>query len=285
VTLVDAYLARLGRAAAPAPTLDALRALHRAHLQVVPFENSSVLFREPILLDEEWLVAKIARDGRGGICYELNGAFGWLLERLGYRVERLPARFHGGGALEPRFGHLALRVTLDEAWLVDVGAGYSFEAPLRLVLDAEQDDPNGRFRLIRPEPAPDDVGEIVDVEWRHADGEFRPHYRFETATQPLDAFRATCEWTRTSPDSPFIGGWACARATGTGWATLDGHRLVVSDGAQRESRDVDDAELTDVLERWFGVVTPAPLTGVTRARLRPPSPLASPQRPAQPPRV
>ena len=246
------YLARLelSRAVATPPSIDALRRLQRAHLEHVPFENASVLRGEPIVLETDRLVAKIVDDGRGGFCFELNGAFAALLGALGYEVALLPGRFWSGEGLGPPNEHLALRVTLDgEPWLVDVGAGFSFREPLRLAVGVEQGDPNGAFRLVA---APDDPV-ALDVEWRHRDGAWRPHYRFEDRAVGLEAFVDVCEWLRTAPESPFTAGWICARALTDGWATLDGDRLVVTTGAGRQERRVAGDERDAALARWFGV--------------------------------
>lgn len=265
---VDGYLARLGLPSSPASAaapgshlvadLATLRDLVARHLVRVPFENASVLRGEAIILEPAALVARLVGVRRGGFCYQLNGAFSALLDALGYQVDRLAARFHGGSGMEPRFGHLALRVRSDGSdWLVDVGGGYSFRQPLCIVLDEEQDDPAGRFRLVRAVDAAVEEGDAVDVEWRHRDGVFRPHYRFEPAARPLEAFAAACEWTRTSPDSPFMGGWICAAATPDGWATLDGRHFRLSGagaGVPDDDRELtDDAALAAVLDRWFGV--------------------------------
>lgn len=250
---IDGYLARLG-VEAIAADLATLRRLHRAHLEAVPFENGDVLRGEPIELRDDLLVRRLA-NGRGGFCYQLNGAFAALLESLGFAVERLPARFHGSNGMEPRFGHLTLRVTLEEPWLVDVGGGYSFSEPLRLDPGLEQDDPSGRFRIVHAEPADDDGPRVFDVEWQHRDGAFRPHFRFEPTDRALAAFAPTCEWTRTSRDSPFTGGWVCARRLEDGWATLDDRKLIVSRGPERAESTLNDAALATALERWFGVTT------------------------------
>jgi N-hydroxyarylamine O-acetyltransferase len=213
-----AYLRRIGLDGAPAPSIEALRALQRTHLQHVPFENASVLRGEPIILATPSLVEKIVQRGRGGFCFELNGAFAWLLGRLGFDAALLPGQFWSSTGLGPPNEHLALRVVLDgEPWLVDVGAGYSFLEPLRLEVGVAQDDPTGRFRLSAASGAPD----AIDVEWQHADGDWRPHYRFEDRPVALDAFVEVCEHLCTSPDSPFTKGWICARALPDGWATLD----------------------------------------------------------------
>src|SRR5579871_3582844 len=120
--MTAAYLARIGLAELPdrlgpleRRPLDAsaLRDLHRAHLGTVPFENLSIHLGERISLDEADLLDKIVARRRGGFCYELNGAFAVLLERLGAQVGRLSARVYDGeGRPGPPFDHLALAVRL-----------------------------------------------------------------------------------------------------------------------------------------------------------------------------
>ncbi|HYN69902.1 MAG TPA: arylamine N-acetyltransferase [Candidatus Eisenbacteria bacterium] len=246
--LLDAYARRLGFERPIRPDLATLRALHAAHLRTIPFENSSVLFREPIVLDQRTFVEKLAVRRRGGFCYELNGAFATLLEGAGFDVAFLEARTYDHGQLGRRFEHLAMQVNLDEPWLVDVGFGYSFAEPLRLSTSAEQVDPVGSFRLV----ATDDG---VDVEWRHRNGEWVAHYRFDPQPQPLEAFGAECAYLQTSPGSPFVSGWLCSVLDGQGGTTLFGRRLIVSDGDDREERDLSDEALPEVLASRFGVAT------------------------------
>jgi N-hydroxyarylamine O-acetyltransferase len=255
---LDAYRERVGVAEPLRPDLATLQALQAAHLRAIPFENASVRLGEHLELDQERFVRKLGSERRGGFCYELNGAFAVLLRSVGFDVELLGARFHSDRGLEPPFGHLALRVTIDGvAWLTDVGAGFSFESPLRIVDDLEQDDPNGRFRIVRVEPGaaePDDDPAARDVEWRHRDGIFRPHYRFGPTGHELADFGPAWIWTRTSPDSSFTTAWSCARRLAGGWATLDDRRLRVTDGNAIEDRVLaSDDDLADALEHWFGV--------------------------------
>jgi N-hydroxyarylamine O-acetyltransferase len=248
---VKAYLARIGITGRPPATIEALRALQVAHLLAVPFENASVRFREPIDLGEAALVEKLTVGGRGGFCYELNTAFAALLEGLGYRVAHLAARvYEGGRHLGPPYDHMTLRVELDEPWLVDVGFGYSFLAPLRLQPGLVQDDPAGVFRLDPSAPG------HLDLSWRHAAG-WRRHYRVALEPSPVRDFLPTCWYHQTSPESPFTNGWSCARALPDGWATLSGRHLVVTREGSREERDLaDDPDLSGALERWFAVRVP-----------------------------
>ncbi|HLH60908.1 MAG TPA: arylamine N-acetyltransferase [Ktedonobacteraceae bacterium] len=50
-----------------APSLQTLQALHEAHLLAVPFENLSIHYGQPIILQEDALFDKIVRRQRGGL--------------------------------------------------------------------------------------------------------------------------------------------------------------------------------------------------------------------------
>ena len=151
---------------------------------------------ESISLDEADLIDKIVGRRRGGFCYELNGAFACLLERLGARVRRVSARVYGdGGGLGPPFDHLALVVRLPDGsgpWLADVGFGSHSTYLLLADAWAEQADPGGQFLLVG---APD--GDIDVVK----DGQ--PQYRLELRERALDDFVPTCWWQQ--PCSPRTG--------------------------------------------------------------------------------
>lgn len=129
---VDAYLRRIGVERPARPTADALRELHLRHLRSVPFENLSIHLGEEIVLEEERLVDKVVGAGRGGFCYEVNGAFGALLGALGYEVALLAGRVFGEGRLGVPYDHMALRVRAVDGseWLADVGFGAHSHLPL-----------------------------------------------------------------------------------------------------------------------------------------------------------
>ena len=89
------YLKRIHYQGSLEPTLQTLQALHEAHLLTVPFENLSIHYGQPIILQEDLLFNKIVRKHRGGFCYELNGLFAWLLQQLGFQVTLLSAEVAG----------------------------------------------------------------------------------------------------------------------------------------------------------------------------------------------
>lgn len=244
---LDAYARRLGFVGPQRPDLDTLRALHRAHIRTIPFENASVLFGEPIDIDQAAFVRKLGVENRGGFCYELNGAFGALLVDLGFEVAFLEARTYGeAGRLGPRHDHMALCVTLDEPWLADVGFGYSFVEPLRLATSDTQIDPVGAFRLVS-------ANDGIDVEWRHRDGRWVAHYRFDPEPCAIGDFAATCRYQQTSPDSPFVADWLCSWTGDHGGVTLSDGRLIVTDGESRTEAEVSPDALPATLEAHFGI--------------------------------
>ena len=243
---LDRYIERIGVSGPLRADLATLRALHVAHMGAIPFENASVLFHEPIELDADGFVHKLGVLGRGGFCYELNGALATLLRSVGFDVELLEARVYNEGELGQRHDHLALRVTLDEPWLVDVGFGYSFLEPLRLAAGADQQDPAGAFRLL-----PAHGG--FDVEWRRRDGRWVPHYWLDPTPTILSAFADACRSQQTSQSSPFIGGWICSLSTPTGATTMVGRHLIVTDGPARDERDLTDDAVIETLASVFAI--------------------------------
>lgn len=249
---VDAYLDRIGVPRTDRPDVEYLRRLHRAHLHAVPFENLSVHLGEDIVLTPGALVDKLVGAGRGGFCYELNGAFAALLASLGYRVALLAARVHAGErGFGPPFDHLALRVEVPgspEPWLVDVGFGQHIELPLRYDERGEQHDPAGVFRI--EETADGDL----DV---YHDG--KPAYRMEQRPRTLADFEMACWWQRTSPKSHFTRSLVCSLLTGEGRVTLSGRTLVTTDneGNRKEEELPEDAVVAAYREH-FGITVEEP---------------------------
>jgi N-hydroxyarylamine O-acetyltransferase len=248
---LTAYLDRIGVASvgdARVGTLDAdaLRELHRAHLLTVPFENLSIHLGEQISLSADDLIAKIVGRRRGGFCYELNGAFALLLERLGGRVQRVAARVYGANGLGPPLDHLALVVHLADGsgpWLVDVGFGSHSTGPLEFESRAEQHDPGGAFLL-----ADADEGDVDVLK----DG--APQYRVERRERALDEFVPTCWWQQTSPRSHFTQGTICSMLTPEGRVSIADRTLIRTSGGTRTEEELtSDDDLLAAYRDHFGI--------------------------------
>ena len=239
---VTAYLDRIGIAPPDRPDVEYLRRLHRRHLHTVPFENLSIHLGEDIPLETGALFEKIVTRRRGGYCYEVNGAFAALLRSLGYRVSLLAARVHGPSGFGP-LSHLALRVDIDEPWLVDVGFGRHAELPLRIDDRGEQNDVRGVFRIETT-----DEGDL-DV---YRDGSVQ--YRIEQRPRELDDFKPAHWYQRTWPGSHFAQSPFCTLFTDDGMITLAGRRLITTQGTTRHEEEFEsDEQVLAAYRKHFGL--------------------------------
>jgi len=246
-----AYLDRIGYHGPLESTATVLRALHRAHLYSVPFENLDIAIGREIICDQARFLHKIIKEKRGGFCYELNGAFAALLRSLGFKVILLSARVSGeGGNYGPEFDHLALRVDLEEPWLADVGFGDSFIDPLRLEPNIEQEQLGRVYRLTFD-------GAIIHYQM-NVSGVWKNQYCFENRPRELSEFVAMCRYNQTSPQSTFTRKRICSRATPEGRITLSNGKLIETRNGARQERALNDEEWTASLRELFGVVLPRP---------------------------
>ncbi|WP_460364579.1 arylamine N-acetyltransferase family protein [Actinocorallia lasiicapitis] len=245
---IAAYLDRISVERPAVPDAVGLAALQAAHLRAVPFENLSIALGQKIVLTPEALYDKIVTGRRGGFCYELNGLFAELLRGLGYRVTLQCCRvFHDDGLLGAPFDHLALRVDLDEPYLVDVGFGAFSDRPLRLGVRGVQEDPAGDYEIR-------ENGEFLDV---HENG--AGAYQLDPRSYALSDFVPHCWYHQTSPDSHFTRSDTCSIRTATGRATLSRRRLIVTaDGVRTEHPLADDAAVLAAYREHFGIVLDAP---------------------------
>src|SRR5215216_896010 len=132
----EKYLRRIGiektKISANAETL---KFLQKQHLLHVPFENLDIHWQRPIVLETGKFYQKIVENPRGGFCYELNGLFYELLNKIGFQSKIISARVgNGQGAFSAEYDHLAILTQAgDEEYLVDVGFGSFTAEPLKFV--------------------------------------------------------------------------------------------------------------------------------------------------------
>lgn len=242
---VDAYLARIGIDEPVALDVDGLERLQRAHLTRVPFENLHVFARRKVRTDVDWSVPKIVERGRGGWCYELNGAFAWLLGELGFRVKQLGATVLLERSDPMARGHLALEVTLERPYLVDVGFGDSFIRPLPLDDPGPHDGGSGPFRF--------EFGEETAVIFDGPDGP-QPQYRFGTRAYSADDFVEQSDHKWSDPQQKWRQKPFATRLLdgGPDRVTLLHDRLKLRQNGEWSERPVEPGEEWErLLREWF----------------------------------
>ena len=247
---LDAYLRRIGLDSRPPPSLAGLRALHRAHLLAVPYENIDVQLGRPVTIERPASFDKIVTGGRGGWCFEMNGILGWALGELGFRVTRATGAVGRATMGDASLGnHLVLRVDLDEGvYLADVGFGDGPIEPFPVragVLEAD----GFAFAVER-----------ADGEWwrlhNHPNGGARS-FDFHLAPADESLLAAKCDFLRTSPTSPFVQNVVAQRYTRTGLTILRGRTLRhLTPVASRERLIADEADFLDVLREEFALDLP-----------------------------
>jgi len=245
---IAAYLERINYRGPQAPTAETLRALQRAHLLAVPFENLSIHNGQRIILEEEALFDKVITRRRGGFCYELNGLFAALLRALGFEVDMLSARVaNAAGEFGPDFDHMTLMVRLDQRWLADVGFGDSFLEPL-LIDKREEQVQDRAFKIVT------DSDRLV-LWQREKSYEWKAQYSFTLQPFTFRDFGEMCHYHQTSAQSHFTQKRVCTRATPQGRITLSELRLITTENGERNEEILpDEQEYARLLRQHFGIV-------------------------------
>jgi N-hydroxyarylamine O-acetyltransferase len=239
---IAAYLDRIACNRSIKPTLKFLRELHRNHLYQIPFENLSIHLKQQIILDVQRIFNKVIIQKRGGFCYELNGLFLHLLKQLGYYVKIISARVYAeNGEIGDEFDHMALIVYIDEKeWLVDVGFGELFLAPIEFKVDNVQMDGNRYFKIIE---TPDQKFILQSSN----DGLiFENEYIFTRKERQYIEFVDKCEYHQTSPKSIFTRKMLVTKATKLGRITLTNKKLVIKNLGEKTEEailNVDDFQV------------------------------------------
>lgn len=249
-----AYLARLGIDDPGAPSAANLRALHRAQVERVPYEAIDIYLGDPPGIDPAESIARIER-GRGGYCYQLNGAFATLLTHLGYAVTWHIGGVHGDE--EPvgaTANHLALTVSglpdedsPDGLWFVDAGLGDALHEPLPLRTGEYRQGPF-TFAL-----APSTV---IEDGWHFAHTEgasFRGMDFGPVALGPQDFLAKHAELS-TSPESGFVRTFSVQRRDAGGVDMVRGRHLIRFDADGKAKREIASAdEFVAILTGPFGL--------------------------------
>lgn len=238
---VEAYLRRIDYAGPLEVDLATLRALQRAHLMAVPYEGFDIQLGRRVPFDAVAALDKIVRGGRGGWCYEMNGAFGLVLEALGFKVSR-----RAGDVTFPHM-HLVLTVELDEeAYICELGLVDGPAEPFRLVEGPFSQD-GYTFRIAFES----------DGRWRFHNHRFWLVQSFVAREPDEDAMAARADWLQVAPESPFVGVAIASRRTPDAIMTLLDRTLRTTTPEGVSTAVIDDArDFRAALLTHFGLDLP-----------------------------
>jgi N-hydroxyarylamine O-acetyltransferase len=252
---VRAYLDRLGVEPEP-PSVGALFRLHRAQVERVPYETTWIHMDERWSVDPRASLHRIARLGRGGYCFQLNGALSMVLDALGYQVTLHRGGVHDvGGPAEDRIdNHLVVLVhdlPSDDhptgTWYVDAGLGDALHEPLPLAAGSFRQGPF-EFELA--------VSDVPFADWRfhHRAGGSFAGMAFEARPARIDVFARRNTFLSTSPDSGFAKLVTVQRRDAAGIDVLRGQVLSRVEGTATVERTLTTrAAWFDTLAERFGL--------------------------------
>lgn len=209
---LDAYLERIRFDGDRSPTLRTLRALQRAHVTTIPFENLEIVLQRPILLGVANIQNKLVRRRRGGYCFEHTELFAAALERLGFRLTALLGRVvMGTDKLRPATHALLLVQTADTAqdgrlWLCDVGFGHGPLEPIEFVDGIEVTQDGWSYRLERLTAAAEGLPGVQEwaLHQQGPEGWIRRHTFVVAPAHSID-YEVGNHYVSTNPRSPFSG--------------------------------------------------------------------------------
>ena len=250
---VAAYFDRIGFRGPAEPTVETVRALVAAHNGAIPFENLDPLMGIPVAdLSVAALTDKLVHRRRGGYCYEHNGLMGYVLEELGFGVERLAGRvvwLNPDGPL-PAQTHQVLSVTVpgvEGPLLVDVGfGGQTLTSPIRLQPGPVQQTRHEPYRI-------SERGDGYQLE-AQVRGEWQPLYMFTSRPQPRIDLEVGSWYVSTYPNSFFVTGLTAALVTDGARYNMRGRNLAIHRAEGTEKIRFDTAaEVLDALANRFGI--------------------------------
>lgn len=242
-----AYLKRINYEGDLQVSPDLLKKLQYLHLLHIPFENLDI--HQGVEIKMENAFSKLIERGRGGFCYELNGAFFGLLKDIGFQVRLISGRVaNTEGGFGQEFDHMAILAEIDGSrYLVDVGFGDFSAEPLKIMLDILQHDRYGDFQIEKFD------GRYLIVKKRIADV-FVPEYIFtETARVPED-FKEMAIYHQTSEKSSFTRKKICSIATENGRITITGERLKIREAEELMEKEFEEeSEFHHYLRKYFNI--------------------------------
>jgi arylamine N-acetyltransferase len=248
------YFSRIGYDGPTGPTEELLHALVAAHGRTIPFENLDPLMGVPVDdLGPEALSEKLVGRRRGGYCYEQNGLVGYVLEALGYGIDRIAGRvvwMLGPDAPLPAMTHQVLAVTVPgghDRFLVDVGfGGQTLSSPIRLVAGPEQATRHELYRIV-------EEGEHLILQAQVRDT-WLTLYEFTTQPRPRIDLEVGSWYVSTHPASIFVKGLSVALVTDEARYNLRGRNLAIhrKDGSEKIRFDTA-AEVLDALDACFHI--------------------------------
>ncbi len=247
---IQGYLDHLQVETMKIPDLSYLEELHERHLLTVPFENLDIRKGIHINLDPEYLFDKVILKKRGGLCFEINLLFAWLLKELGYQVNICSSGVYDVSKQNfgPEYDHMVLCVYLEDTYLVDVAFGDCFRSPISIT-KAHTKDISGRYRIAQSD-IEEDRYELQRIE----NNKWLPIYCFSTQNHRVSDFTDMADYYSSSKESYHRKHSICSIATDIGRITMSDDHLTITENGQKIKTEIKSrSQFYEALYTYFGI--------------------------------
>jgi arylamine N-acetyltransferase len=190
---IDDYLNLIG-VIRTKPDLELLRQIVARTLEVIPFQNLTMLDNErevPTIED----IKRLMLSGVGGICTIRNPFIHQLLRKLGF-----DARLVASTIMQPDC-HITILVSIDDdLWWCDPGNGFPYFSIIRLGDETIHSHPFLSYRLVKS-------GNTWELQHKKKDGIWFTNHHFNTEFVEFNHFTEMYEKHYTVPEyGPFLTG-------------------------------------------------------------------------------
>lgn len=216
----------------------------------IAYENLDLLDKKPLSLNTNDLFEKIAEQGRGGYCFELNGLLSWFFKETGFEVSEHFARFLRGEKDIPMRRHRIVSVKCnDGVYICDIGVGQRApKYPVKLECETVQTQFDEQYKFEKDK-------ELGWVLYDFHKGKWCEYISFtEEKVYEID-FVQPSFYCEAHPDSVFTKEPMIAIKTPDGRKTIDGkvYKEFVGDDIAYIEENISDERFNELLKKVFNI--------------------------------
>jgi len=246
---------RIGFPANEKMTFESLDQVLEKTAQTIPFENLCIIGKHTRDITKENLVNKILVKNQGGLCYELNTIFYFLLIENGFDAVLARGVVYENTAQEYlTLGrtHVTILLTHEQqTYVVDTGFGGNL--PLKPVpLTGETiTSANGEFRIRKVDSKHGNY--VLEMKLKHKDTDWRVGYAFDSQQPVSDVSEMNEVQTIIAENekSPFNKKPLVTRLTTGGNVTLTDTSFTQWEDGKAAKEEIDDKRFKELLKQHF----------------------------------
>jgi len=227
-------------------TLDNLKILQEAYILNVPYENLDFVLNKSFSVNIFRIYEKIVENNRGGVCYESNTLFAYLLNTIGFNTKMIFAKIDDLTYIGKDYPHLTLIVSLDDKeYLVDVANGQNVREPMDIEDESFISTAENRDYRIKKNK------DSYTLEFNHHHKGWTPRYHFTKEEKNVGDFEGVFKdeenMEHFSNHAPLL----VTQALKNGRVTLTDELMTLKENENKKSWNISLENRAEVLRDYF----------------------------------